>query len=133
MSRCSSAPATATLREVAGIFQYLASGQARSDVRVEFQPAVFNAMMNLVLGQAHAIITNKGDGDNLSPGGIRRVCFTIFAAYSSALSRSRRRPRRNSSHKVVPFDGLREQCGIGFVLQNDGRIEGLWSFYKPPL
>jgi hypothetical protein len=77
--------AVLVMREVAGIFQYLASGPARGDVPVEFQPAVFNAMMNLALGQAYALIANKGEGDNLPPGGMGKLCFTIFAAYTSAL------------------------------------------------
>jgi hypothetical protein len=42
-------------------------------------------MMNLALGQGDAILANKGESDSLPPGGIARLCFTIFAAYSSAL------------------------------------------------
>jgi hypothetical protein len=42
-------------------------------------------MMNLALVHAYVIIANAGEGDNPPPGGIARLCFTIFAAYSSAL------------------------------------------------
>jgi hypothetical protein len=71
--------AVLTLCEIAEIFHCLASVQARGDVPVEFQLAVFNAMMNLALGQTYAIIANKGEGDNLPPGEIARLCIRSLA------------------------------------------------------
>jgi hypothetical protein len=82
-------PAVTALREVAGIFHYLASDRLRSvtseEVPVEFQPPVFNSFMSLALGQAYAIIASKGENDGVPPQGLGKLCFTIFATFSSAL------------------------------------------------
>jgi hypothetical protein len=81
--------AVITLREVSGIFHYLASDRLRSmtseEVPVEFQPAVFNSFMSLALAQAYAIIASKGEEDGIPPQGLGKLCFTIFATFSSAL------------------------------------------------
>jgi hypothetical protein len=80
--------AVTTLREVAGIFNYLASDRMRcptsEEAPVEFQPAVFNSLMSLALGQAYAIIASKGEAEEVSPRALGKLCFTIFATVSSA-------------------------------------------------
>jgi hypothetical protein len=81
--------AASTLREVAGIFHYLATDRARGanpqELPIEFQPAVFNSFMSIALGQAYSIIAHKGETNNISPAGLAKLCFTIFATFSSSL------------------------------------------------
>jgi hypothetical protein len=81
--------AVSTLREVAGIFHYLASDRIRAanpqEVPIELQPAVFNSFMSIALAQAYSIIANKGEKNNLPPAALAKLSFTIFITVSSSL------------------------------------------------
>lgn len=77
------------LKEVAGVFHFLASDRLRvtggESVPVEFQAPVFNSMMSLSLGQVYALIASKGESDGLPSSALGKLCYTISATYSSAL------------------------------------------------
>lgn len=77
------------LRTAAGIFEYLASDRCRSidkaSAPVEFQPAVLNSLMNLMLGQAYAIIAGKGEFGGTPNKALGKVLYASHTAMQTAL------------------------------------------------
>ena len=80
--------AITTLKECAGVFQYLASDRLRMSnetVAIEFQAPVFNSFTSLALAEAYALIAYKGEQDGISQSALGKLAYTVSATFSSAL------------------------------------------------
>ena len=80
--------AVINLRTAAGIFEYLASDKCRcidkQSAPIEFQPAVFNALMNLMLGQAYLIIASKAEFNGAGKKAIGKICYAAHTSFQTA-------------------------------------------------
>jgi len=96
--------AVQNLRQAAGVFQYLASDKCRnvdqSSVPIEFQAPVFNAFMNLCLGQVYAIIASKGERDGTGKSALAKICYTASTTFQTAF---------DAIKAVNPADALHRQ------------------------
>jgi hypothetical protein len=89
--------AVGSLREAAGVFQYLVSDATRdfpvTQPPVEFQPVVLNALVSLALAEAWSVIVTRGEDDPTKLVALGNVCFTGFSALSAAVGAIQRVPR----------------------------------------
>jgi hypothetical protein len=80
--------AVSSLREAAGIFQWLAqegtAGLSPDQIPLEFQSSVLNSLVSLSLGEAYSIMVVGLSEDPQKFATLAKVCFAAFVMFSTA-------------------------------------------------
>jgi len=99
--------AASSLKQSAGIFQYLASDRCRnidpSTAPIEMAPPIFNSLMSLCLGEMYSIIAAKGEKDGTSKSALGKVTYTSSTTFQTALDALHSYGPQNVIHQQYDF------------------------------